>query len=161
MVTFTEEILNGRKTSFFVQWLKGGNVASPWSLFLWGTKGIEYSMNIHTAVILLFVLELQQQLHLILSKNNSHASAKIYFQFIFSYSLMFCSSLWRHKLGNKQLLPDISRGNQIMNFGQLIEYNVRNIFLQKSCRKWERETSSRALFFKKSFMWGKSKWSPP
>ena len=47
-------------------------------------------MNIHAAVILLFVLELQQQLHLILSKKNSHASARIYFQFILAYSLMFC-----------------------------------------------------------------------
>ena len=27
------------------------------------------------------------------------------------------------------------RQNQAMEFGQLIEYNVRNIFLQKSCRK--------------------------
>ena len=47
-----------------------------------------------------------------------------------------------------------------MKFGQLIEYNKRNIFLQKSCRKWGRETSSRPLFvFKKSFIRGKSKWS--
>ena len=30
-----------------------------------------------------------------------------------------------------------------IKFGQLIEYNVRNIFLRKSCRKWRRETSSR------------------
>ena len=35
------------------------------------------------------------------------------------------------------ILPDISRskGNQAVKFGQLIEYNVRNIFLQKSCMK--------------------------
>ena len=47
-----------------------------------------------------------------------------------------------------------------MKFGQLIEYNKRNIFLQKSCRKWGRETSSRPLFgFYKSFILGKSKWS--
>ena len=26
-----------------------------------------------------------------------------------------------------------SRGNQTMEFGQLIEHNMRNIFLQKSC----------------------------
>ena len=33
------------------------------------------------------------------------------------------------------ILPDMSRskGNQEMKFGQLIEYNVRNIFYQKSC----------------------------
>ena len=35
------------------------------------------------------------------------------------------------------LLPDISKSkdNQTMEFGQLIEHNVRNIFLRKSCRK--------------------------
>ena len=27
-----------------------------------------------------------------------------------------------------------SKSNQAMQFGQLIEYNVRNIFLQKSCQ---------------------------
>ena len=32
------------------------------------------------------------------------------------------------------ILPNISRskGNQTMKFGQLIEYNMRNIFLEKS-----------------------------
>ena len=39
-----------------------------------------------------------------------------------------------------------------MKLGQLIEYNKRNIFLQKTCRKWVRETSSRPLSaFKKKF----------
>ena len=33
-----------------------------------------------------------------------------------------------------------------MNFGQLTEYNKRNIFLPKSCRKLDKETSSRPLF---------------
>ena len=35
------------------------------------------------------------------------------------------------------ILPDISqsKGNQTMKFDQLIEYNKRNIFLQKLCRK--------------------------
>ena len=28
-----------------------------------------------------------------------------------------------------------SKDNQAIKFGQLIEYNVRNIFLQKSCSK--------------------------
>ena len=36
--------------------------------------------------------------------------------------------------------------NQTMKFALLIEYNKTNIFLQKSCRKWRRETSSRSLF---------------
>ena len=35
------------------------------------------------------------------------------------------------------ILPNISqsKGNQTMKFGQLIEYNERNIFFQKLCRK--------------------------
>ena len=46
-----------------------------------------------------------------------------------------------------------------MEFGQLIESINRKIFLQKTCRKWGRETSSKPLFvFWKSFIWGKSKW---
>ena len=39
-----------------------------------------------------------------------------------------------------------SKGNHTMKFGQLIEYNKTNIFLQKSCRKIGREASSRPLF---------------
>ena len=36
-----------------------------------------------------------------------------------------------------QILPNISqsKGNQTMKFGQVIEYDMRNIFLQKICRK--------------------------
>ena len=43
------------------------------------------------------------------------------------------------------ILPNISkyRDNQGMKFGPLIEYNVKNIFLQKSCKKCGKETSSR------------------
>ena len=53
-----------------------------------------------------------------------------------------------------------SKGKQTMKFGQFIEYNRRNIFLQKLCRKWSRETGSRPLFiFLKSLIWGESKWS--
>ena len=46
------------------------------------------------------------------------------------------------------ILPNISqsKGNQTMKFGQLIEYNKRNIFFQKLCRKWGKETGSRSLF---------------
>ena len=49
------------------------------------------------------------------------------------------------------ILPNVSRskGNQTMKFGQLIEYSARNIFLQKSCRKWDRETVPDYLSFKK------------
>ena len=46
------------------------------------------------------------------------------------------------------ILPNISQSktNQIMKFGQLIEHNTRNIFLQKLCGTWGRGTSSRPLF---------------
>ena len=46
------------------------------------------------------------------------------------------------------ILPNISqsKGNQTIKFDKSIEYNKRNIFLQKSCRKWDRETSSGHLF---------------
>ena len=49
------------------------------------------------------------------------------------------------------ILPNISRskGNQKMKFGQVIEDNKGNIFLQKSCRKLGTETSSKPLFLKK------------
>ena len=46
------------------------------------------------------------------------------------------------------ILPNISqsKGNHTIKFSQLIEFNERNIFFQKLCRKWGRETSSRPLF---------------
>ena len=53
------------------------------------------------------------------------------------------------------ILLDISKSknNQTMKFGQVIEYNVRNISFQKSCRKWKRETNSDLfLFFKKLYI---------
>ena len=61
-----------------------------------------------------------------------------------------------------RILPNISQSkdNQTIKFGQLIEYNKRNFFLQKLCGKRGRETSSRPLFiFLKSLIWGESKWS--
>ena len=39
-----------------------------------------------------------------------------------------------------------SKGNQTMKFCQLVEYDKRNIFLQKLCGKWGSETSSRPIF---------------
>ena len=57
------------------------------------------------------------------------------------------------------ILPNISqsKGNHAIKIGQLIEYN-KDIFLQKLCGKWIRETSSRPLFiFLKSLKWGESK----
>ena len=60
--------------------------------------------------------------------------------------------------------PNISRskGNQTMKFGQLIKYNGRNSFHQKSCRKQGRETSSRPLLvFLETFIKSRSKRSTP
>ena len=51
-------------------------------------------------------------------------------------------------------LPNISRskGNQTMKFGQVIEYNKRNIFLQKS-RKGRLDPSLFLFFEKKVYTW--------
>ena len=47
-----------------------------------------------------------------------------------------------------------------MKFGQLMEHNKKNIFLQKSYKKLGWETSSWPVFvFLKCFVWGKSKGS--
>ena len=65
-------------------------------------------------------------------------------------------TVWIH------ILPNISqsKGNQTMKFGQLIEHNTRNIFLQKLCRKWGRVTNTRPVFiFSKNLIWGQNKWS--
>ena len=45
------------------------------------------------------------------------------------------------------IFPNISRskGNQAMKFGQLIEYNTRNIFVEKSYTKCAGETIPRPL----------------
>ena len=47
-------------------------------------------------------------------------------------------------------LPNISRskGNKTVKYGQLIEYNMRNILLEKSCTKYGGETSLGPLFKK-------------
>ena len=53
------------------------------------------------------------------------------------------------------ILPNISQSkdNQTMKFVKLVEYNTRKAFLQKSCREWGSEISSRPiLFFKKLYM---------
>ena len=49
------------------------------------------------------------------------------------------------------ILPNISRseGNKTLKYGQLIEYNMRNIFIGKSYTKWGEEASLRP-FYKKS-----------
>ena len=49
----------------------------------------------------------------------------------------------------KTTIKEGSKGNQTMKFGQLIEYNLRNIFLEKSYTKCGGETIPRP-FSKKS-----------
>ena len=45
-----------------------------------------------------------------------------------------------------------------MKFGQVIEHNKRNVFVQKSWRQRDRETSSRPLVFFLKETGGESKW---
>ena len=51
------------------------------------------------------------------------------------------------QLTTMHILPNIStsKDNKAMQFGQLIEYNTRNIFLEKSYAKCGGEASSRLL----------------
>ena len=48
------------------------------------------------------------------------------------------------------ILPNISRtkGNQTMKFGQLIELNVKNIYLEKLCTKYDGKIIYRSVFKK-------------
>ena len=52
-----------------------------------------------------------------------------------------------------QMLPNISRskGNQTIKFGQLIEYNMSNIFVEKSYTKCGREAIPGPLSRKSKF----------
>ena len=54
-------------------------------------------------------------------------------------------TVWLANNSNSHILPNIlrSKGNQTMEFGQLTECNMRNIFLEKSYTKWDGETSPR------------------
>ena len=56
------------------------------------------------------------------------------------------SQRWKQTIST-YILPNISRNkdNQTMKFGQLIEYNMRNIFLEKPYTKCGGETIPRAF----------------
>ena len=58
------------------------------------------------------------------------------------------------KLITVNILPNISRrkGNQTVKFGQSIEYTVKNIFLQKSCRKEARRLVSGLFCFSENLL---------
>ena len=76
-----------------------------------------------------------------------------------SWTLKFMTSQLGLQTFAIHILQNISKSkdNRIMKFGQLIEQNKINIFLQKLCGKWGRETSSRPLIFSISLKWGESK----
>ena len=46
------------------------------------------------------------------------------------------------------ILPNISqsKGKQKTKFGQLMDYDKKNVFLQNLCGKWGREISLKPLF---------------
>ena len=80
------------------------------------------------------------------------------FKLLFLDFLVMCKSglirkigwfqnLWRHNLVNKQLQLGISRSkdNQTMKFAQLVEYNTRNLFDEKSYTKCGGETIPRSI----------------
>ena len=68
---------------------------------------------------------------------------------LFGRVARFISKFMTSQLGSQinviRILPNISKskGNQTKKFDQLIEYNMRNIFLQKSYTKYGTETSPR------------------
>ena len=80
-----------------------------------------------------------------------------YLSFCLDFLFMYKSSLIRKIrliskfMTSQPILSNISRskGNQAMNFGQLIKYNMRNIFVEKSYTKCVEETTSKP-FSKKS-----------
>ena len=65
-----------------------------------------------------------------------------------SISKIMTSSTCKQKF-TIHILPDMSRSkkNQAIRFGQLIEYNVRNIFLEKSFTKKRFEIDLHGSFY--------------
>ena len=74
--------------------------------------------------------------------------------------LIFISKFMMSSKNYDMNIASRGKDSQTMNFGQLIEYKIRNVFLENSCKQWGNETISRSRFvFQKSFIWGKSKQS--
>ena len=63
---------------------------------------------------------------------------------------IYDNTTWLTSNCNKQILPNISKskGNQTVKFGELKQYNMRNIFLEKSYSKYGEETILRLVFKK-------------
>ena len=62
----------------------------------------------------------------------------------------FMISLAAQQIITIHILPNISRSkcNQTMKFGQLIEYDMRNLFLEKSYKKCGREAGPKSFSIK-------------
>ena len=69
--------------------------------------------------------------------------------------IIYDVTTWETKIA-KHMLPNLSRSkcNQTMKFGQLIEYDMRNIFLEKLYTKSGGETNPR--LFSKNLKWSES-----
>ena len=69
-------------------------------------------------------------------KSDSHLSKSLVL-FASMKAHKKCSGITNWETITKHILSNISRskGNQIMDFGLLIDYNMRNIFIQNTCSK--------------------------
>ena len=108
---------------------------------------------------------LANEIHLKMMKNTFYFTLESLFVLkIFNFLVMYKSGLIRKirfisKFMTSQsgqqsiaihILPNISRSkdNQTMKFGQLIEYNKRETFVEKSYTKCDEETIPRPFFLK-------------
>ena len=96
-----------------------------------------------------------------------------YLSFCLDFLVMYQSSLVKKITSNFMasplgqqtvviyIFPNISRskGKQTMKFGQLIECNMRNIFVEISCTKCDGETSPRLFSEKLNLSISSDQWS--
>ena len=80
----------------------------------------------------LFVLKILKFLSYLMWKSGSRRKLWLIAKFMTSQT--------GEQIITMYILPDISisKVNQILKFGQLIDYNIRNIFLEKSYKTWWR-----------------------
>ena len=121
--------------------LKVGFSLSKKIYFIWFNKSPLNMMKkpFHFNLKVLFVLEIFRFLSWLFVEKMLDQKDKVNFKI---YGVTTWLTITIH------ILPNISRskGNQAMKFDQLIKCIKRNIFRQKLCGKWDRETSSRPLF---------------
>ena len=98
----------------------------------------------------LFVLEISKFLSWIFGYVEKRLSGQ---KLLVNYKIYDVKNWVTNNRNTHNINISISKGTQAMKFGQLINYSVRNILLQKPRRNWGRETSSRHLFvFLKGFI---------